>query len=104
MKREYALGTYLTMDDLPFSGYIGGRAICSDGRARNLKRIAFSADTFFSVPAAVTIKGKTVSGYVSVETCEGFSTDTNEDPAVVKFHAYLYGKNHMLLPKGAWVR
>lgn len=102
MKREYALGTYLGMDDLPFSGYINGRAICSDGRVRNLKRIAFTADTFFSVPASVTVKGKTVAGYVSVETCEGFSTHTDDDPAVVKFRAVKYRKNYEILPAGDW--
>lgn len=102
MKREYALGTYLGMDDSPFSGYINGRAICSDGRVRNLKRIAFTADTFFSVPASVTVKGKTVAGYVLVETCEGWTTPSDDDPAVVKFRAYIYRKNHEILPTGDW--
>jgi len=40
-----------------------GKAICSDGVVRSVK--LGIADTFFTVPARCTIKGKTVSGYVS---------------------------------------
>jgi hypothetical protein len=96
-RRNYANGTHLTMR-YPFGTYVAGAALCSDGRVRALKRISECADTFFSVPASVTVNGRTVSGYVSVETVDGFSTATDDDPAIVKFHAYTYGKNGALLP------
>ncbi len=96
-KREYAQGTHLTVS-YPFAFYLGGRAMCGDGIVRNLKRISVCADTFFSIPASVTVKGKTVAGYVSVETVSGSSVETNDDPAIVVFHAYTYRKNGGLLP------
>jgi hypothetical protein len=51
--------------------------------------------------AAVTVAGRTVSGYVTFETRAGLSTDTPDDPTVVKFIAYQYGKNADALPAGA---
>lgn len=101
--RQHARGTSLTVD-YPFGWYVTGRAMCSDGRVRALKRIAVTADTFFSVPAAVTVKGRTVSGYVTVETETGMTVDTEEDPSIVKFIAVKYGRNHDALPDGAWRR
>ncbi len=95
---DYALDTRLDQNFSDFGGFTGGRAICSDGNVRTLKRIAPTADTFFSVPAAITVKGKTVSGYVTVQTVKGWSTPTDDDPAVVRFIAYKYGKNGALLP------
>lgn len=89
---EYALGTYLKTQ-MPWSTFVGGRALCPDGKVRNLKRIAITSDTFFSVPASVTVAGKTVAGYVTVQTLEGWSTPTDSDPAVVKFIPYQYRKN-----------
>ena len=81
-RRAYAAGTFLTVA-FPW-GIFGtpGRVLCDDGKLRALVRIAPSADTFFSVPAAVRARGKTVAGYVGVEN----------ETAV--FHAYLYRKNH----------
>jgi hypothetical protein len=76
--------------------------MCSDGRVRTVKRIANTADTFFSVPAAVTVRGKSVAGYVTVECVSGSSVETDDDPAVAKFVAVTYGRNHELLPDGAW--
>lgn len=94
--REYADGTRLDVT-MPWSLFTGGRALCSDGKVRALARIASTADTFFSIPAAVKVSGRTVSGYVTVETREGLSTPTENDPAVVKFVAYTYGRNGALL-------
>lgn len=99
--RYYAFGTSLTVRH-PWGLFVAGRAMCSDGKVRSLKRISATADTFFSVPAAVTVNGKTVSGYITVESAAGFSTDTPTDPAVVKFVAYSYGRNGGLLPDGKW--
>lgn len=102
--RKFARGTYL-VQDYPWGWYIAGRALCSDGKVRNLKRISITSDTFFSVPAAVTVDGKTVAGYITIETLDGFTTlDTDADPATVKFIAYSYGKNGHLLPGTAWRR
>lgn len=78
-------------------------AVCSDG----VERVAtFTAenDTFFSRPARVAVKGKTVSGYITSETLDGWSTETEGDPGVFKFSAYAYGKNAGLLPRGVYKR
>jgi hypothetical protein len=91
---EYADGTSLNFAQ-PWGHSCRGRALCADGKVR-----AFSggiADTFFSIPARVSAKGKTVAGYVTVETREGFSIATDDDPAVVKFRAYSYRKNFALV-------
>lgn len=91
-KRIYADGTY-TIVQMPFSIYLGARVLCPDGRVRKTKRIAATADTFFSVPCAVAVKGKTVAGFLTVTTREGLSTATGSDPALVEFHPYKYRKN-----------
>ena len=65
--------------------------------ARKNSRITAQPDTFFSIPARVKAHGKTVSGYVTCETLEGFSTETLGDPAVWRFIAYSYGKNGHLV-------
>lgn len=99
--RDYAHGTSMTVR-YPFGLNVAARAMCSDGVVRQCARIADTADTFFSIPAAVRVNGKTVSGYLTVETEQGFSTSTAADPAVLKFVAYQYRKNGALLPQGAW--
>lgn len=101
--RNYARGTFLRVS-YPWGWNVSGAAICSDGKVRKLKRIAETADTFFSIPASVTVDGRTVAGYVTVETERGYSTDMGEtDPYIVKFVAYTYRKNGTLLPKGSWL-
>ena len=99
--RHYGHDTYLVSTQ-PWGLYRGGRALCSDGKVRTLARIAETADTFFAVPAAVKVNGKTVSGYVTFETMGGFSTESEGDPIVVKFRRYDYGKNADMLPPGAF--
>lgn len=83
--RSFPDGTELVYR-LPWATYVGGKAKCSDGKIRKLKRIAICADTFFSVQASVNVGKKTVAGYVSTDE-EG-----------VKFHAYTYRKNGNVLP------
>lgn len=100
-RRHYARDTYIDSVN-PFGLYVGGAAMCSDGVVRTLKRIAQTPDTFFSTPAAVTVAGKTVSGFVQVESEQGWTNVTDTDPATVKFVAYTYGTNGDLLPEGAW--
>ena len=95
--RKYALGTELTVSYPWGIINIAGKALCSDGKVRTLKRIAETADTFFSIPASVRVAGKTVAGYVTFSTVSGSSVETEDDPAVVKFVAYTYGKNGGML-------
>lgn len=83
--KKHANGTSLTQS-YPWGTYVTGKALCSDGKIRSLKRIAQTADTFFSVPASVVVKGKTVAGYISL------------DDDIVRFHSYTYRKNGSLLP------
>jgi hypothetical protein len=97
---SYANGTWLhtaTMWDL----YAAGAALCGDGKVRALARIATTADTFFSIPAAVKVRGKTVSGYVSLrdDIDNPHTTGTARDPgATVVFTPNSHGKNAGMLP------
>jgi hypothetical protein len=49
----------------PWGLYAGGSAICPDGKVRRLKWISETPDTFFSIPASITVKNVSVSGYVT---------------------------------------
>lgn len=93
---KYARDTYIH-SSLPWGIIRAARAICPDGVVRTMHRVAETYDTFFSIPASVTIRraGKryTVSGFVSVETEEGWSFPSEGDPLIVKFIPYTYGKN-----------
>ena len=82
--RGYAHGTSL-MVRYPWGINVAGRAMCPDGTVRALSRIAPTADTFFSIPAAVKVRGKTVSGYVTFTTASGLSIETAEDPQYLEF-------------------
>jgi hypothetical protein len=97
----YAMGTSLDQT-YPWGWFTGGRVLCADGQVRSLKRIAPTADTFFSIPASVTVGRRTVAGYVTIETVDGFSTESDDDPAVAKFIAYTYRANADALPAGAY--
>lgn len=74
------------------------RALCADGEQRTATCSPNGADTFFSIPARVRARGKTVSGYVTRETLDGFDTETEDDPAVWRFIAYRYRKNAGAIP------
>lgn len=91
-------------DPSPFSlGPQKIRAVlCSDGVQRTATCSPRGADTFFSIPASVKVKGKTVRGYVTRSTLAGYDTETEGDPAVWKFIAYTYLTNGHLLPKGSY--
>lgn len=95
--RKFAEGTS-TLQEMPWGVYRGGKALCSDGRVRRLSRIAPTADTVYSVPAAVQIghKRASVAGFVTVACPSGLSTETAHDRAVATFVAH--GKNAALLP------
>ena len=95
--RHYSNDTQLRVA-MPWGGFIGGRALCADGKVRALSYIAQTADTFFSVPASVKVQGKTVSGFVTVECVSGSSVVTDDAPAVVRFFKHTNGKHAHLLP------
>ena len=62
------LGKTFTVTKQPWGLFArnGHRVLCSDGKIRACA-MAQTADTFFSVPASIRIKGKTVTGYVTTE-------------------------------------
>ncbi len=100
MSRQlYANDTWLetcTMWDL----YCHGAALCSDGKVRALARIAAVADTFFTIPAAVKVDGKTVSGVVAFKDVMRPMSDVtgerlNPNSTLV---FYAHGKNRSVLP------
>lgn len=101
--REYAFGTSITTC-APWGLNVACRAICPDGRVRSV-RIAQTADTFFSTPASVRVRGKTVSGYVTVSTPSGLSTESEGDPAFVEFRPVDTSKNaDAVFPKRPFIR
>lgn len=96
---DYANGTSLELEPGSFAcGFVGGRAVCADGQLRTLHPSTDGIpDTFFSIPMFVYVGKVRVYGYATVETVAGYSTATEEDPAVVKFRAYTYRKHHALV-------
>lgn len=66
--------------------------LCVDGETRRAE-IRQHPDTFFSQPAAVKVKGKTVSGYVTPN-----DNHPHNHTYPYLFIAYSYGKNGDLLP------
>ena len=90
-KRVYADGTWLATQG-PWSIYVDGMVLCPDGSKRRITRIR-EADVWFGFPATVRAHGKRVTGTVYVESRDGYETATTDDPPVVKFNPYRYGKN-----------
>ena len=69
------------------------KALCSDGIVRSAL-ILRDADTFFSIPARVTVKGRTVTGHV-------YRVASYDDrPGLLRFSAAAWLRNHDALP--AW--
>lgn len=93
-----AIAPTVSLDQLA-GQYVGKRmrAVCSDGIARSCVMTHFP-DTFFSIPARVTVRGKTISGYLTSATVDGSDVETSDDPAILTFRAYRYGKNADVLP------
>lgn len=98
---EYGQGTSLTTYG-SWDTFVAARVLCSDGMVRTVRRIAMVADTYSTVPCSVKVKGKTVSGYLTVETMQGLDTEIESDPKVVKFVAIKTGVNAGMLPAGAF--
>lgn len=82
----YDGGTSITRN-YPWGWTVTARVMCPDGKVRKVKRISQTADTWFSIPAAVEVKGKTVAGYVTVSN----NLDNGEQTA--EFRPYQYRKN-----------
>lgn len=59
---------------------------CSDGVRRTVHRIR-TPDTFWTAPGHVYVKGKTVTGFTSMDNHDGYT-----------FHANIFGRNGHLLP------
>lgn len=64
-------------------------ALCQDG-VRRTAYITAEADTYFGRPARVSVKGKTVSGFI-----HSFEADSGERD--YEFVAYSYRKNGYLI-------
>ncbi len=71
-RHEYAMGTW-TETVGPWGLFTRARAICPDGKVR-VVRLAQTADTFFSVPARVSYRGKTVAGFITFHDKDGLTT------------------------------
>lgn len=52
----------------------GSRVLCSDGRIRALAYLAQTPDSFFSTPAAIRVRGKYITGYVTTDQTSPEST------------------------------
>ena len=94
---QYAMGTYLRTAGM-WDVFVAGAALCPDGNVRRLKRIAPTATDFTGVSAAVVVRGRTVSGYVSVtDLSDPNGNGTANDPTcTITFHPL--GKNRAMLP------
>lgn len=53
----------------------GHRLLCADGSIRAAE-LAQCADSFFSIPASVRIRGKRISGYATCDEVEGVRVHT----------------------------
>ncbi len=66
------------------------RARCADGKVRHATVTAY-ADSYWTLPARVSVKGKTVSGHVYLH-------DSCGDSPEIRFTPYGWRKNHSMLP------
>lgn len=98
-RTNYANGTWIERSQ-PWGLNVAARVLCPDGVVRKCKRIAETADTFFSTPASVEVRGKTVAGYITTATASGLSTGTDADPMYLEFRPYKYRRNHAAFSKG----
>lgn len=77
----------------------GTRVLCADGKIRAVGSIAQTADTFFSIPASVKVKGKSVSGYVTTEEQKYIGgVKTTDFKKVYSFRRHTNHKNSGILP------
>lgn len=82
----YPNGSQSVLSRGSFAQLVQVRAVpCSDGKSRNTKPLG-RTDTSFSVPAAVCVKGRTVTGFLTY-TDDGYTFTANK-----------FGTNGGLLP------
>lgn len=62
-----------------------GVALCEDGRFRRVW--AKVADSYFTIPARCKIKGRTVTGFLTVEAASGSQVPLDDEPVVWFFTA-----------------
>ena len=90
MRYDHDQGTHIHIDTS--NRYTKGKALCSDGKVRSFA-ISGYADSFFSIPARMTIKNKTVTGFVHI------GTDVYGTPADKTLYFTATGKNAGMLPE-----
>jgi hypothetical protein len=64
----------------------GTRLLCSDGKIRNPAYLASTPDTYFSTHAAMQIKGKYVTGYMTTEEAHHDTLDFDIKAYVFRHH------------------
>jgi len=97
-KTDMGAGTSISRQ-YPWGTTITARALCSDGKVRTCYNIK-EADTYFSIPCNVEVHGFPIKGYITFNTRDGYSTETEDDPMQVEFRQYTYSDIRGLLP--AW--
>ncbi len=70
---NYDRGTW-TETRGPWDAFTRARAVCPDGKVR-IVRLAQCADTYFTIPARLSYKGKTVTGCISWASDSGLTSD-----------------------------
>lgn len=75
---------YYGMWQIPYHAAL----LCPDGVIRHTHRIAAEPDTFFSIPCAVKVRGKTVTGFLTTNNAGEYT-----------FHPSLYLKNGHVFDK-----
>ena len=101
---KYAHGTELrTRQPWGINTYC--RAVCPDGKVRTMSRIAIVADTFWTIPAKVNVRGVSVKGYVDFVDCNNPTCSTTQDNTVlaVRFIAIDSPNADKVFPKQPFV-
>jgi len=66
----------------------GSKALCADGKIRSLANLSTTANTFFSIPAAIRIGKAYITGYVSTEDVSRKSAKYVGHRRAVIFHPH----------------
>ena len=66
-KMIYGNGTFFETRG-PWDIVCGGAASCPDGKIRKLKKISTEPENFWSIAASINYRGKSVSGFCSIDT------------------------------------
>lgn len=73
--------------------------LCSDGKVRHAT-VTAEADSFWTLPARVSVRGKTVTGYLYVdEWPNGYGAEHVGDSRVYKFTPNGWMRNARMLPE-----